>query len=108
VTLPPAVDLELPGNCKARPAAQQVQEQLSAFIAAVHQATNGPVALYIGASFEHAYPVAEKSSSPLSVHGFLVRPSGPWCIWQVDGCAHVHGIRGNVDLDIINRSPATG
>jgi lysozyme len=104
MTLPPAVDLELPGNCSERPPRSQVQAQLSAFLAAVEAATGQPVVLYIGASFERAYPVAQKASSPLWVPRFLLRPAGSWFMWQVDGLAHLNGISGDVDLDIMAAS----
>jgi lysozyme len=102
MTLPPAVDLELAGNCGQRPPRQQVQAQLSDFLAAVEGAAAQPVVLYIGASFEHAYPVAQRTTHPLWVQRFLLHPSGPWFVWQVDGFAHLTGISGDVDLDVMD------
>jgi lysozyme len=107
MTLPPAVDLELAGNCSRRPPRHQVQTQLSAFLAVVEAATGQRVVLYIGASFERAYPVSQKTSSPLWVPRFLLHPGGSWFVWQVDGLAHVNGISGDVDLDIM-AAPARG
>jgi lysozyme len=101
-TLPSAVDLELPGNCSARPGLNVVKAQLSAFVKLVQQATDRPVVYYIGDSFQHQYPIPQAETGLRWKRRILRRPSPPWVIWQVDGLAHVGGIRGGVDLDVMN------
>jgi lysozyme len=101
--LPPAVDLELSGNCSARPSRSEVQTQLSTFVRLVESATGQPVISYVGASFEQRYPFGAASSSLFWKRSVLRRPSGQWAIWQVDGFAQVAGITGPVDLDVMKR-----
>jgi lysozyme len=99
--LPPAVDLELSGNCSARPSRSEVQSQLSVFVSLVESATRQPLIFYIGSSFEQRYPLPAAKSGLLWKRSILLRPSGPWVIWQVDGFAHLDGIGGPVDLDVM-------
>ena len=99
--LPPAVDLELAGNCKERPSEEDVRREVRAFIAAVERETRQSVLLYVGDDFEGRYPVREQLVRPLWNARFLRRPSGPWSVWQVMGFARVDGIRGRVDLDVM-------
>jgi lysozyme len=101
--LQPAVDLELSGNCSARPSLSEVQSQLSAFVNRVEQATRQHLVFYIGASFEQRYPLPRVENRLLWKRSILMRPSGSWAIWQVDGLAHVEGITGRVDLDVMKR-----
>jgi len=101
--LQPAVDLELSGNCSARPSPSEVQSQLSVFVNRVELATRQRVVFYIGDSFEQRYPVPGIKNRLLWKRSILARPSGSWAIWQVDGLAHVEGITGRVDLDVMKR-----
>jgi lysozyme len=99
--LPPAVDLELAGNCRARPGVAEVQLQLTAYINAVERRTQRHVLLYLGSDFSHRYRLAIESERPLWLRRFLRAPSArSWAMWQVDDRADVRGIRGHVDLDV--------
>jgi len=106
--LPPAIDLELSGNCSARPSLREVETQLSVFISRVESATGRTVISYIGASFEQRYPVPGAASRLLWKRSVLRPPSGPWVIWQVDGFAQVAGVNGRVDLDVMKRDDVLG
>jgi lysozyme len=106
--LPPAVDLELSGNCSARPSRSEVLSQLSVFVSLVEQATRQPLIFYIGASFEQRYPVRVAQSQLLWTRRTLLPPSGRWVIWQVDGFAHFDGITGRVDLDVMKSDSMPG
>ena len=100
--LPPAVDLELAGNCTARPSQAQVRRELADFLAAVEAAWGRPTVLYIGDDWEQAYPTRGLGDRPLWHRRILRRPDvDGWAIWQVHGLAHVDGIEGRVDLDIV-------
>ena len=105
--LPPAVDLELAGNCRYRPSRSEVQDELLAFIRPVEEAWSQDVVLYLGDDFESAYDVTGFLHRPLWLRRFLVRPRDEWFIWQLHGYAHVEGIEGPADLDVmrIDRSP---
>jgi lysozyme len=101
--LEPAVDLELSGNCSARPGLSEVRSQLSDFVRLVERATRQPVIFYIGASFEQRYPLQGVESGLQWKRSILRRPSGSWAIWQVNGLAHIQGIIGRVDLDVMRQ-----
>jgi lysozyme len=104
--LAPAVDLELAGNCIARPSPAEVKEQLGVFIRLVEEAWGREIILYVGEDFEQAYPVRQELDRPLWVRRFLLRPDvDGWLIWQLHGYARVDGIDGGVDLDVMRASP---
>lgn len=98
--LPPAVDLELAGNCTARPGAEQVFRELEAFLGVVEAAWEQPTLLYVGEDWEARYPVLDTSERPRWLVSFLGRPDRAWTIWQLHGFAKVDGVGGGVDLDV--------
>lgn len=98
--LPPAVDLELAGNCPARPEPGIVRRELERYLEIVESATGRTAVMYVGDDFEGLYPVKEDLDRPLWLLRFLRRPGGDWVIWQVMGYARVDGIEGPVDLDV--------
>jgi lysozyme len=106
--LQPAVDLELAGNCSARPRLSEVRSQLSDFLRRVEAATKQSVIFYIGASFDRRYPLQGIDASLLWKRSILRRPSGAWAIWQVDGLARIDGITGRADLDVMKRDDLLG
>jgi lysozyme len=101
-TLPPAVDLELKGNCSRRPESAAVHREVVEFLDAVEARTGRRTVLYVGHEFEDRYPT-ERLGRPLWLRRFLRRPSQRWAVWQVQGFAHVKGIPGRVDLDVMRR-----
>jgi lysozyme len=107
--LAPAVDLELAGNCSARPSRAVVGAQLSAFLEAVQAATGTSPVLYLGNDFAQRYPLALEHTHVLWLRRALHRPSTPdWTLWQVDGNAHIDGVQGDVDLDVMRSTGTHG
>lgn len=103
--LPPAVDLELAGNCSARPDAATVHREIAEFVRLVERASGRELLLYVGNDFEARYPTKEVFDRPLWQLRFLLRPDVEgWVVWQVTGFAHVEGIAGDVDLDVMRKS----
>lgn len=101
-TLPPAVDLELVGNCSRRPNTAIVHAELRAFIDAVEAAWGRPMVFYVGAEWEDRYPVHEEFGRPLWLRRFQFEPSTKgWHIWQLHGYARVDGVDGGVDLNVM-------
>jgi lysozyme len=99
--LPPAVDLELAGNCRARPGRAWLERELEAFLTLVERQSGRTVVLYVGDDFEDRYRVRASLGRPLWHRRFLRRPDvDRWIIWQVQGFAEVDGVRGRVDLDV--------
>jgi lysozyme len=100
--LPPAVDLELAGNCSARPDMTTVEHELSAFLRLVEEATGRTAILYVGDDFEERYGVRGAFGRPLWHRRFLRRPNVEgWVMWQVSGLAEVDGVTGRVDLNVL-------
>jgi len=104
--LPPAVDLELAGNCSERPDPASVRHELDAFLDQVERETGQRAVLYVGDDFEGRYPVRDELDRPLWHRRVMIRPDVEgWWIWQVQGHASVDGIQGDVDLNVM-RTPA--
>lgn len=99
--LPPAVDLEFPGNCSARPLRADVEADLAAFIEIVEEAWDPEVILYVDHRWEERYPVQERLDLELWQLRFLIRPDIDWYVWQIHGQAYVDGVDGRVDLNIM-------
>ncbi len=101
--LPPVVDLELSGNCAARPPADVIQDRLRAFVSAVEAGTGQRVRLYVIGTFEQRYPLpADLADRERWARRLLVRPAEDgWAWWQVSSRARIDGIDGPVDLDVV-------
>lgn len=99
--LPPAVDLELAGNCAARPTPGEVERELAAFLELVEARTGMRALLYIAEAFDDRYQVRSRFDRSRWVRRFLLRPRGDWAVWQVGSFANVDGISGRVDLDVM-------
>lgn len=100
--LPPAVDLELAGNCSERPPVRAVGNELGRFLYTVEAAWGRDAVLYVGEDWDEAYPGREALGRPLWLRRFLLRPSDDWWIWQLHGRARVDGVDGGVDLNVMS------
>jgi lysozyme len=108
-SLPPALDLELAGNCHARPSRAAVELELRTYLQQVEAATGRRVVLYVAGDFEQRYAVRESFDRPAWSRRLLRRPSEDgWVVWQVDGVAHVNGVQGDVDLDVFRERITQG
>ncbi|HEX2039684.1 MAG TPA: GH25 family lysozyme [Acidimicrobiales bacterium] len=100
--LPAAVDLELAGNCAARPPAAEVRAELDAFLDVVEEATGKQAVLYVGDDFERTYPVRKALDRPLWHRRILWRADVEgWWIWQFTGWGRVDGISGRADVNVM-------
>jgi lysozyme len=98
----PAIDLELAGNCSARPPRDEMVRELRTFVDAVEREWEREVVLYLGDDFEGHYGVIDELDRPLWLRRFLLEPSvDDWYIWQLHGYAHIDGIEGGADLDVM-------
>lgn len=110
--LPPAIDLELAGNCSARPDEDTVHQELADFLERVETATGRDAVLYLGPRFDTEYQVSATWDRPLWKLRFLRRPDrSDVAVWQVMGFASIDGVRGRVDLNVadiadLQRRPA--
>jgi lysozyme len=99
--LPPAVDLELSGSCGAAASPRGVQRTLTSFLERVEAITGVPTVVYESDEFERAYHVRAALDRPRWRRHLIRRPHGDWLVWQVNGFAHVDGVKGDVDLDVM-------
>ena len=104
--LPPAVNLELVGNCATRPSRADLERELAAFLERVEGAWHVPMVLYVGDEWERMYPSRKRLGRTLWQLRVLRRPrQAQWVVWQVHGLAHVEGVKGRVDLDVMRSWP---
>lgn len=99
--LAPAVDLEIAGNCSRRPPREEVGANIDGFLRLVEEAWGREVVIYVDDPFDGRYPVRARLARPLWTRRFLLRPAGPWRVWQLHGYAEVAGVRGGVDLNVL-------
>lgn len=100
--LPPALDLELAGNCADRPDEDAVAKEVAAFLSAVEAETGEEVVLYIGDDWQERYPVAGREDRPRWARRMHRRPlTDDWWLWQFSGTSHVAGISGHTDLNVM-------
>ncbi|MEJ2121149.1 MAG: GH25 family lysozyme [Alphaproteobacteria bacterium] len=103
--MPPAVDLEFGGNCKARPTKQAFLTELIAFLRAVENHAGKKPILYVTRRFHDRY-----LTGALTEYGFWIRsiyfqpdlPGRPWLFWQFHDRGARDGIDGRVDLNVFN------
>ena len=94
-----ALDLELDGNCAARPPREQVQREVDTFVSTVEQATGRQVVYYLLRPWAKRYPPLQ--DRPRWVRSLGRRPAGEWVWWQVHNRAVVDGVSGPVDLNVV-------
>ena len=108
--LPPTIDLEESGDCKAMPAKAAFRKDLEAFVAAVQAAYGHSPILYVNYSIYAKYFQGENDAYRLWIadvkHEAPAMPdSAAWTMWQYGWHGTVPGIAGDVDLDVFNGTP---
>ncbi len=103
-SLPPAVDLEFGGNCKARPTPEELHKELTVFINLVEQAWGCRVVLYSTSDFYAAYLQKDFQKNPLWIRDLYREPNKhhyrEWQFWQYANRGKLDGIKGFVDLNV--------
>jgi lysozyme len=97
--LPPAVDLEFGGNCGRELSHAQLRRELDAFLAPVEARAGRPAVLYVTPEFSARYGAA-LPERPMWRRSIVMRPPGPWAIWQYHNRGRVDGVQGPVDLNV--------
>ncbi|CAM3280117.1 GH25 family lysozyme [Nocardioides dubius] len=101
-TLPPAVDLELGGNCAQPPARADLLREVKVFIDDVERATERDVVVYAYPDFEERYHLTAALDRRLWVRLLGEQePGTDWWLWQKSDSARVDGVSGNVDLNLL-------
>jgi lysozyme len=99
--LPPAVDLELAGNCRDRPPLLTLRREVRSYLDVVDRACRCTTVVYVGQDFLDRYPM-DFGEHPRWIRRILRHPSeSEWMLWQFTGAAHVSGIDGAADLNVV-------
>jgi lysozyme len=104
--LPPAIDLEFPGNCSRRPSPARVHKELGDFLRIVEASYGKRAVLYLTRRFDRDYRISAAFERPLWLRSLQSEPSfgaRPWAIWQVSNVRRLHGVNGHVDWNVAAR-----
>ena len=104
--LPPAIDLEFPGNCSRRPSPAKVHKELGDFLRIVEASYGKRAVLYLTRRFDRDYRISAAFARPLWLRSLHSEPSfgaRPWAIWQVSNVRRLHGVNGHVDWNVAAR-----
>jgi lysozyme len=104
--LPPAIDLEFPGNCSRRPSQAKVHRELGNFLRIVEARYGKRVVLYLTRRFDKRYRISTAFHRPLWLRSIRSEPSfgaRSWSLWQASYTRRLHGVRGHVDWNVAAR-----
>jgi lysozyme len=105
--LPPALDVELGGNCAARPPPEVVRREVATWLAEVERALGQRPVVYVTGESYDLYLRGEPFAYPLWVRDLLAEPSvDGWAMWQFWPRGRVAGIEGPVDLNALRDEAA--
>ncbi|MDX8524653.1 GH25 family lysozyme [Mesorhizobium sp. MSK_1335] len=106
--LPPVVDIEFGGNCPQRPSPQQLNAELAAFLGPVETAFGKQAIFYLTDEAADAYSGGIIARQRW-LRSLAIRPGGnDWIYWQYHNMGLVDGIKGDVDLNVMNGSREAG
>ena len=101
--LPPAVDVELSGNCTSYKSIAAVREQLQIFLSVVRDATQRTPILYVTSQSYDRIVRGYFDGYPLWVRDVVSAPSNAdyphLLFWQYAGNGRADGVRGLIDLN---------
>lgn len=105
--LPPAVDLELGGNCAKRPSQAALQIELGKFLKIIEAHFKTKPVLYVTREFHDAYLRGAFRGYGFWVRSIYLKPDfrpKSWVIWQFHERAKKPGVKGPVDLNVFRGS----
>jgi lysozyme len=101
-TMPPAIDLELIGNCADPPPREDLLREVRAFMDVVEERTGGRMVVYVYPDLEAQYRLSTALDRRLWVRRIGdTPPEGDWWMWQRDDQAEVAGIDAPADLNLL-------
>jgi len=104
--LPPAVDLEFPGNCRHRPSRAKFHKELGDFLRIVEARYGKRAVLYLTPHFDKRYRVSANFERPLWLRSLGSKPrfgARGWNIWQTSSSRRLDGVRGRVDWNVARK-----
>ncbi len=106
--LPPVIDFEYAGNCKARLKKEALVEELREYIIEIEAAYNKPPILYVTYKSYKDYLQGQVDDYRLWIRDIWGEPEfengRSWTFWQYAARGRLHGIEGPVDLNVFNGS----
>jgi lysozyme len=101
-TMPPAIDLELLGNCAGPPPRDRLLAEVRALLRIVERATGERVVVYAYPDFEARYRFAGALDRRQWVRRIGdLPPARKWFIWQRDDRARIAGFGSPADLNLM-------
>ena len=101
-SLPPAIDLELLGNCSDPPPRDDLLREVRAFMNIVERRTGQSIVVYAYPEFESRYRIATALERRQWVRRIgSAPPTRDWWIWQRDDRATIDGISAPADLNVM-------
>ena len=101
-TMPPAIDLELIGNCADPPPREDLLREVRAFIDRVEESTRQRMVVYVYPDLESQYRLSDALDRRLWVRRIGgTPPAGDWWMWQRSDHAEVAGIDAPADLNLL-------
>lgn len=101
-SMPPAIDLELLGNCTDPPARPRLLAEVRTFLRVVERATGEEAVVYAYPDFEHRYRFAADLGRRQWVRRIgSSAPEREWFIWQRDDRARIAGFSSPADLNLM-------
>jgi lysozyme len=105
--LPPVIDLEMGGNCAARPTPDRLRAELDDFLRVIEPHYGRQAILYMTDELHARYGVAAEGR-PLFLRELFFEPrwprGRPWLFWQFHDLGRIDGVEGPVDLDAFHGS----
>lgn len=98
-TMPPAVDVELIGNCDPGPRREELLAEVRAFIETVETRTGTRMVVYLHPDLEERYRIADDLDRRQWVRSLGARPARDWWLWQKSDSATIDGISSPADLN---------
>ena len=106
-TLPPVVDVEFAGNCRAWTSIDDIRAELLVFLELAEKAWGRRPILYITSESERRIIGENFDGYPIWVRSVFWRPPGEpaWMFWQYTDDAQVAGIDTPVDMNVFRGEP---
>lgn len=103
-SLPPVIDLEFGGNCKAEKSKDQVIREIQDYIDKMKDHYGEPPIIYVTTDFYTIYLINNFKECPIWIRDIYSKPKLPdnreWLFWQYANRGHLSGIKGFVDLNV--------
>lgn len=102
--LPPAVMLDLDGNCENRPDLEVFISELAIFLDMIETHADSPALLYVTRDFDEAYEVTSRVERSFWLPRRLFQPdfgAVPWVMWEATDIRRVEGVENPVRWNVV-------